>query len=142
MSIGEYDSRAALSPDFARRVVQQVRIIRGRRHIRRRIVAGAVTCAAAALILLSLQPHRYSESIIEYRNTATASPLAAPSIESVPARGSAIVSINQPLAFFFPGAATIEDFRSLSDASWHPYDSWWEPGYRLGYDQAVAEMDR
>jgi hypothetical protein len=122
------DKQTVLSPDFAQRVVERVRIVRRRRRrIRGWALAAAAGCAVLVAVI-ALRPARDSG-----RQLVTQIPTARPEWTSpaVQLAGQArppAVAVSDPLQLFFPAAGEVADFQAWEATSWHSYDPWWNPG--------------
>jgi hypothetical protein len=117
-----------LRPDFAHRVVEQVRMARRRRQLYRRAVMSAVACALGTLAIVSLPARNLpgERSTLLVSHNSSHSQLIA-SGELVAPPESDILSFGQPLAFFFPGSTAVAEFQSSESTYWHSYDPWWNP---------------
>jgi hypothetical protein len=118
-----------LRPDFAHRVVEQVRKARRRRQLYRWAVMSAVACVLGTLAIVSLPArnlHGERSTLLVSRNSSSHSERIA-SGELVAPPESDFLSFGQPLAFFFPGSSAVAEFQSSESTYWHSYDPWWNP---------------
>jgi hypothetical protein len=116
---------AALSADFAHRVVVRVQQARRRRRTRRLVLTCIAAFAAALAITLPAHNPEPRPATVAARSPDFSSDWTTASIESGRAPDSSVVAVSDPLAFFFPGATTVADFESSQATSWHSYDPWW-----------------
>jgi hypothetical protein len=117
-----------LHPDFAHRVVEQVRKARRRRQRYRWAVISAVVCALGTLAIVSLPArnlHRERSTLLVSRNSSHSQRIASRELVAPPE--SDFLSFGRPLAFFFPGSVAVAEFQSSESTYWHSYDPWWNP---------------
>jgi hypothetical protein len=121
-------NNGVLRPDFAHRVVEQVRQARRRRQLYHWAVKSAVACGLGTLAIVSLPArnlHGDRSTLLASRNSSRSQQIASTELVAPPEFDFPL--FGHPLAFFFPGSSAVAELQSSESTYWHSYDPWWNP---------------